>query len=204
MKRAERLDDLEEGMRLALDNALAHTWCALPGIIQGVDLGRQTCSVQPAITGTVMERDGKKKAVQLPMLVDVPLVFPRAGGFALTFPVRAGDECLVIFADRCIDAWWQYGKVSAPVEQRFHDLSDGFAILAPTSQPKKLSGVSSSAVQMRTEGGQTFVEVDAAGNITLKGNVRVRGYIECNGTNISDTHVHGGVQGGSSNTGTPQ
>ena len=31
------------------------------------------------------------------------MVFPGGGGFALTFPVAAGDECLVVFASRCID-----------------------------------------------------------------------------------------------------
>lgn len=203
MNRVERLDDTEESLRLAQENAQAQMWTALPGIVKAVDLAKQTCSVQPAIRGSVTDKEGKTSPCDLPLLVDVPIVFPRAGGFALTFPVQEGDECLVVFASRCIDAWWQNSGVQEPAEWRMHDLSDGFAILAPTSQPKRMHGVSDSTVQLRTESGQTFVEVDADGNITLKGNVRVRGYIECNGVDISDTHTHGGVSSGSSRTSTP-
>ena len=204
MDRAERLDDREESLRLALEGAQAQMWTALPGIITAVDLTAQTCSVQPAITGEVTGADGATKAVQLPLLVDVPLVFPRAGGFALTFPVRAGDECLVIFACRCIDGWWQSGSVSPPAESRMHDLSDGFAILAPTSQKNALGGVSGGAVELRTQAGDAFVSLDAAGTITLKGQVQVQGSITCNGVDISDTHKHGGISPGSSKTDVPQ
>lgn len=204
MDRAERLDDGQEGLRLAIENAAAQMWTALPGIVQSVDLARQTCSVQPAIRGAISGKDGRATAVDLPLLVDVPLVFPRAGGFALTFPVRAGDECLVIFASRCIDAWWQSGGVQEAAETRLHDLSDGFAILAPTSQPKRLQSVSSGAVELRTESGDAFISLDAAGTITLKGQVQVQGSITCNNVNISDTHTHGGISPGGSTTDVPQ
>lgn len=204
MDRAERLDDREESLRLALEGVQAQLWTALPGIITAVDLAAQTCSVQPAITGEITGANGATTAVQLPLLVDVPLVFPRAGGFALTFPVRAGDECLVIFACRCIDGWWQSGGVQPPAESRMHDLSDGFAILAPTSQKNALGGVSGAAVELRTQAGDAFISLDASGNITLKGNVQVQGSIKCNGANIGDTHTHPGVEPGGGSTGTPQ
>ena len=203
MNRAERLDDGEEALRLAQENAQAGLWTALPGIITEVDLARQTCSVQPAIRGSVTGADGQETACNLPLLVDVPLVFPRAGGFALTFPVQAGDECLVIFASRCIHAWWQSGGVQEPAEWRMHDLSDGFAILAPSSQPKALGGVSGGSVELRTESGEAFISLDAGGTITLNGQVQVQGSITCNGKDISDTHRHGGVAQGGSETGAP-
>lgn len=226
MNRSERLDDTEESLRLAQENSQAQLWTALPGIVKAVDLTKQTCSVQPAIRGSITDKEGEAQQVQLPMLVDVPICFPRAGTFALTFPVEAGDECLVVFASRCIDAWWQSGGVQNPAEWRMHDLSDGFCILAPTSQPRALGGVSDDAVQLRNESGDAFVQIDKSGNITLKtpadvyvdaggkidlkaptinlrGAVHVSGSIDCNGVNISDTHTHGGVSPGSSRTSTP-
>lgn len=204
MDRAERLDDREESLRLALESSQAQIWTAMPGVITEVDLAAQTCTVQPAIMGEATDAKGGTKAVQMPLLVDVPLVWPRAGGFALTFPVRAGDECLVVFASRCIDGWWQSGGVSPQAESRMHDLSDGFAILAPTSQKKALGGVSGGAVELRTESGDAFISLDASGNITLKGNVQVQGAITCNGTNIGDTHTHPGIEPGPGSTGAPQ
>ena len=204
MNRNERLDDVEQSLRLAQENAQAHIWTALSGLVQDIDLARQTCSVQPAIRGTITDKEGAEQAVDMPMLVDVPLVFPRAGGYALTFPVRQGDECLVVFASRCIDAWWQSGGVQKAAEWRMHDLSDGFAILAPTSQPKRLQSVSDSAVELRTENGEHFIRLEADGTITIKGSVKVQGTITCNDVNISDTHTHGGVESGGSRTSTPQ
>ncbi|EEO7834860.1 translation initiation factor IF-2 [Salmonella enterica] len=103
-----------------------------------------------------------------PLLVDVPVVFPRGGGCTLTFPVKVGDECLVIFADRCIDFWWQNGGVQEPVDDRVHDLSDAVCIVGPQSQAQKISGISTSAAQLRTDDGAAFVEVDAGHNVTVK------------------------------------
>jgi len=169
MRREERLDDPEESLRLALENAQSQIWTALPGVVTAVDLSKQTVSVQPSIQGNISAPDGSSQSVNLPLLVDVPIVWPRAGGFALTFPIAAGDEVLVVFASRCIDTWWQSGGVGVQAEVRMHDLSDGFAVLAPTSQPRKLSGVSSTNVQLRDDAGTTYVEIAPGGKIKLLG-----------------------------------
>ncbi|EHF8259117.1 hypothetical protein B8Z58_005063, partial [Enterobacter roggenkampii] len=117
---------------------------AMPGVIESFDPDSVTASVRPAIKGYDggTEDDGW---IELPLLVDVPVIFPRGGGCTLTFPVKAGDECLLIFADRCIDFWWQNGGVQKPVDMRMHDLSDAFAIVGPQSQAHKISGISTSA-----------------------------------------------------------
>lgn len=141
---------------------------SMPGIIQSFDPDAVTCVVQPAIKGVVPDESGNLASANLPLLVDVPVVFPRGGGCTLTFPVKPGDECLVIFADRCIDFWWQSGGVQEPVDQRQHDLSDAFAIVGPQSQAKKISGISMTAAQLRTDDGAAFVEVAAGHDITVK------------------------------------
>ena len=92
MRREERLDDPEESLRLALENAQSQMWTALPSVVTAVDLSKQTVSVQPSVQGNISAPDGSSQSVNLPLLVDVPIVWPRAGGFALTFPIVAGDE----------------------------------------------------------------------------------------------------------------
>jgi len=167
MDRNERINDPEEALRLAMEANQTRIWTAIPGIVVSADLSAQTLSVQPSIQGSISDAEGNVQSVNLPLLVDVPICFPRAGGFALTFPIAAGDEVLVVFSSRCIDSWWQNGGVQAPAEVRMHDLSDGFALLAPTSQPKKLSAVSSSNVQLRNNAGDTFVEITPSGSVRL-------------------------------------
>ncbi len=197
MRREERLDDPEESLRLALENAQAQVWTALPGVVTAVDLDKQTVSVQPSIQGSVSNPDGSVQNVNMPLLVDVPIVWPRAGGFALTFPVAAGNEVLVVFASRCIDSWWQSGGVGAPAEARMHDLSDGFAILAPTSQPKKLSNVSSANVQLRDDAGTTYVEIAPGGKIKLLGATSID--LNAPTVNISATNIN--INGTTNQTG---
>ncbi|MBD8451888.1 Gp138 family membrane-puncturing spike protein [Serratia rubidaea] len=144
------------------DAASAGIRVALPGIIQSFDPVAVTCVVQPAIKGTV-----SNKSANLPLIVDVPVIFPRGGGVTLTFPVKAGDECLLVFADRCIDFWWQNGGIQEPVSDRMHHLADAFAIVGPQSQAQKISGISTTAAQLRTDDGAAFIEVAAGHDVTV-------------------------------------
>lgn len=156
----ERINDPMVALQIAIQSGLAGAWTALPGIVQSFDPDAVTVTVQPAIQGVVTRPDGSTVAVNLPLLPDVPVMFPRGGGATLTFPVKDGDECLVVFSSRCIDAWWQSGGVQIPMESRMHDLSDGFALVGPMSQARKISGISTSAVQLRSDDGETFFELN--------------------------------------------
>lgn len=137
----------------------------MPGIIQSFNASAVTATVQIAIKGIVHTPDGKAQFVNMPLLVDVPVHFPRGGNCTLTFPVAKNDECLVVFAARCIDGWYQSGGIQPPMEPRIHDLSDGFAFVGFFSQATKISGISTSTAQLRSNDGSTYVEVDPAGKI---------------------------------------
>lgn len=108
----------------------------------------------------------KSEDAQYPLIIDAPVIFPRGGGCTLTFPIKEGDECLVVFSDRCIDFWWQNGGVQSGSRDRMHDFSDAIVIPGPQSQAKKISNISMSGAQLRTDDGSAFVEVAAAGDIT--------------------------------------
>jgi phage baseplate assembly protein gpV len=146
----------------------------------------------------------------LPLLVDVPVVLPRAGGFVLSFPVAAGDECLVVFSDTNMDAWWQAGGVQNPVDRRRHALADGFAILGPWSQQRRLSSYSATATQLRNEAGTVVVEL-AANTITVQAptvNVTASSHVYISGSGHTSiegkdflTHTHSGVASGGSTSG---
>lgn len=166
MDRRERFDDPVESVRAAIEAALAETWTSLPGIVQSFDPEAMTVTVQPSIRGRIEQPDGSVVSAALPLLVDVPVVFPSGGGFTLTFPIHKGDECLVVFADRCIDSWWQSGGIGEPLEARMHNLSDGFALVGPFSQPEALPDVSASDVQLRTDDGKTYVSIKPDYTIT--------------------------------------
>lgn len=208
-------------------------WTALPAIVQEFDPETLTCVCQPTIKGRIKKPDGSIELVDMPLLLDCPVVFPHAGGCSLTFPVKQGDECLVVFSCRGIDFWWQQGGVQPPPEPRMHDLSDGFAILGVWSQVTKIVSVNTSSVQLRSDDGQAFVEINpqshnvnvntngnisaiASGSATLKAQsvtidapqMTVTGKLTVNGDIVGNgvdlkTHTHSGVQTGNGNTGRP-
>lgn len=206
----------QQAMKVLSDTIFSMLRVSMPGIIQSFDPMACTCTVQPAISGQVADEVGDFKSAPLPLLVDVPVVFPRGGGCTITFPVKAGDECLVVFSDRCIDFWWQNGGVQEPVDPRQHDLSDAFAFIGPQSQAEVIGNISTDSLQIRTDDGGSFIELRQGGNVTItskqvtiNGDVKVNGAITSTGdqiaAGISQTgHVHGGVQSGGSNTGGPR
>ncbi|CAN0620528.1 Gp138_N domain-containing protein [Burkholderia multivorans] len=160
MDRKERVDDPLAALRAALRGWQAGIWTALPGIIDSFDDVAMTCVVQPAIKVPVRASDGTVTTVALPQLVDCPVQFPAGGNCTLTFPVKPGDECLVVFASRCIDAWWQSGGVQEQAELRMHDLSDGFALLGVRSRPRALANVSATSTQLRSDDGATYIDLN--------------------------------------------
>ncbi|WP_036769313.1 phage baseplate assembly protein V [Photorhabdus australis] len=163
-----RAGDLSEVLSVTNRFLSSQLRAVVPGVVQSFNAGDVTCVVQPVIAGGVIDKDDKRTSVSLPLLVDVPVVFPRGGGVTLTFPVKAGDECLVVFADRCIDFWWQSGGVQEPVDERQHSLSDAFAIVGPQSQSKRISGISTSTAQLRTDDGAAYIELDPSShNVTV-------------------------------------
>jgi hypothetical protein len=174
MNRLERFNDLEESIQTALAGLQKGIWTALPGIVESFDPAACTAVIQPAIQGVKTLPDGSTVAVTMPLLLDVVVVFPRGGQYALTFPISAGDEVLVILAARAVDNWWLLGGVRSAAEARMHNLSDGFAIPGPFSKPAVFAGISPDTVQLRNESGDTFIEIDGTDvNVEAAGDINV-------------------------------
>ena len=225
MDRRERFESEEEALRAALTGWQADMWTAMPGIVKSFNPSEKTCTVQPAIQAKVTSQlTGVGKWVDLPLLLDCPVVFPSGGGCTLTFPISEGDECLVVFGSRCIDAWWQAGGNSnLQALLRMHDLSDGFVFAGISSKPHVQKNISSVTTQLRTDDGLTFIELDprtgavnvaAAGDVSISakkvainstvriiGSLEVTGTITNNGVDIGSRHAHSGVFPGIANSG---
>ncbi len=173
---------------------------ACPGIITAFDPDEQTVTVQLALREKRRDGDGNEQWVDIPQLVDVPLVLPRGGGYVLTLPVQAGDECLVVFGDACMDAWWQSGGVQNQIDCRRHDLSDGFAVLGVWSQPQRVPQYSTTAAELRSLDGGAGISISGS-TITIRAsNVNITGTTTIEGRSFLQ-HTHTGVESGGDKTG---
>lgn len=223
--RRERIGDFNTALLAAFDGQQSKLWTAMPGVVKAFDPAKQVCQVQPTIMARIPLPGNLFEYVAMPLLLDCPVIFPGGGGFSLTFPIAVNDECLVVFASRCIDSWWDASGVQRPAELRMHDLSDGFVLVGPRSRPKAISSLNTSGAELRNASRGSFVHIDASGDITITtpgalnivaatvnvnattvniaADVNITGALKNNGHLVGSTHVHSGVAVGGSNTGAP-
>lgn len=128
---------LAEVIRAALDSRLNDVHVALPGKIVTYNPSTQEADVLPTIRRALPTADGGITHEDLPIIPAVPVVFPRGGGYSMTWPLAPGDHVLLVVCSSAIGQWAVTGITSDPVDLRRHDLSHAVAIpgIAPVSGP---------------------------------------------------------------------
>jgi hypothetical protein len=173
MSIALRTPPLPDYVRQAVENALRDLHVSLPGQIESYDVATQTAKVKPL----VQERASSDDVVlDLPVLEEVPVVFPRAGGVSLTFGVKKGDQCLLVFSERSLDQWLANGGVVDPLDSRHHHLTDAVALMGLHDSKSAIGAAASSGARLGADGGKPellvagtdiTINVDAGAHINL-------------------------------------
>lgn len=135
---SSRSPTLEEALRVAIGSSLANVHTAMPARVESYDVATQKCSVQPLVMNVLRPIEGDDIKEVLPIINDVPVMFPRGGGFFVSLPIAVGDFVLLVFNERSIDKFvTSDGNVTDPVDVRQHNLSDAVAIpgFYPFKQP---------------------------------------------------------------------
>jgi len=180
---------IEEGIRVAV-----------PAVVQAFDAVNQTVDVM-AVTAEIVQRNANapdvpvnmvREARALPVLHEVPVMIATGGGWDITFPIQAGDECILLFSDTILDHWLDNGSdgknALVPVDTRRHDLSDAVALFGVRSKPRKLQNYSAQSMQIRSDDASVIIDL-AAGKITItcpavalaNGTLQVNKGFSCNG-----------------------
>ena len=179
--------------------------CHQVGEIVSFDPSTQTAEVQIKMLRMM---NGELK--NYPILIDCPCIILSGGEGRITFPIKAGDSCLVLFNDKDIDNWYAGGQTMQPRSERTHNFADAIALVGVRNLQNKITDYltdgtelkyGTSTIQLQggkvtiTNGTSTIV-LDGnnvsvtAGSISLTGNVSVTGSFVVNGKNVSDTHKH--------------
>lgn len=110
---------------------------SMPARVEKYDDATQLADVQPLLKESYTDEEGERAIARLPVITNVPVVFPGGGGMRITFPVRAGDTVMLVFSDRSIDSWLAQGGEATPEDERRHHLSDAVAWpgLHPNTSP---------------------------------------------------------------------
>lgn len=133
----------------------------IPGRIERYDSKRQTVDVQPLLNRRLVS--GQHEI--LPIIPNVPFVFPSAGDRGLFFPVKRGDGCLLLFSQRSLETWKISGGRVTPSDSRKHAFSDAIAI--PGLKPFSNDFFVRNPDKTQIIQGQTEISVDKNGRIAL-------------------------------------
>lgn len=159
MTLADQPSELEI-LQAAQKRSLNSVHTSLPGVVKSYNGLLQTAEVE--LTIQLPSANGTLHTV--PPLLDVPVVFPRGGGFAVTFPLDSGDGVLVVFSEEDYSKWRLTD--SSPVEpsiRRRHGIYP-FAIPGAFSLPNTLTPlqIDGSAAYLSHSSG-TGVKVSSSG-----------------------------------------
>ena len=189
-----------ELLEQAKENAMMDVRVSMPARIVSFDPATKTAQVEICMQMV----DDDDSAIEYPPLVDCPCLFTRGGGFHVVHPYSAGDSGLVLFSDRCLDGWFESGKTAPPMDFRVHSMSDAYFI-GGADHLGNVSPIVSGAMFIGKDDNSAGVTIKASGDIDLNGvNISPSGIITLPDGTILNSHVHGNVQSGNSNTGGPQ
>lgn len=158
----ESTPSLAEVLQVAFDSLAGQVHVAMPGTVVSYDEAAQKASVQPQVQRLVVDQDGNEELLSLPELPSVPVVFPRGGGFFVSFPLQAGDQVLLVVCDRELNVWKSKGGDAAPQDPRMHHVADAVAI--PGCYPFNDALADAHASNMvvgKDEGAQIHIKSDA-------------------------------------------
>lgn len=151
----DRTPTMAEIIRAAIEDRLAEAHTVLPGRIESFDADTQKADVQPMIKRLQETIDGELLE-SIPVIASVPVAFPRAGGFKITFPVEPGDRCLLMFCERSIDNYQLSGLESDPESFQMHDFTDAVAYMGWYPDTDPIDGVNSSAMVAGKDNGASI------------------------------------------------
>ncbi|HZI43958.1 MAG TPA: Gp138 family membrane-puncturing spike protein [Ilumatobacter sp.] len=137
---------------------------AIPATVVTYDPATQTITAKPTITARYQDSElGILLPSVLPPIAKVPVAFPSALGFSITWPLTPGDTVLLVFADASLDEWKSTGSPeNLPADIRRCDLTDAIAIPGLRSPALPIPATGWSAAGMVLEGASIQLGSSAA------------------------------------------
>jgi hypothetical protein len=143
---------------------LAQLHTAFPARVESFDATTQTVDVTPQLKTAYPDGEGGFTHKAMPVIPNVPVCFPRAGSFFLSFPLAKGDFVLVVVCDRSLQAWRDKGQAIEPGDLATHPLDGAVAIPGVYPASGALDDVSASTMKLGKDGAAAAqIEITASG-----------------------------------------
>lgn len=131
--------DLRDLMNLIKKEMMFDMNCHGIGTVKSFDADNMTVTATMNYTQEYYQQNANGQfvptQVPYPILVDCPAIFLGGGSAGLSFPIAPANECLILFNDRDLDAWFTGATTGPPATNRLHSFSDGMALVWNTANP---------------------------------------------------------------------
>lgn len=97
---------LSQLLQHAIETRLLNVHTALVARVERYDAEQQLIDAQPVLRRRLNGEDGSIALEEFPLVPDVPVLFPRAGSYFISFPIQKGDFVQLLFNEESIDSWW--------------------------------------------------------------------------------------------------
>jgi len=173
----------KQSLDVAIDEIINSYLLAMHTILIGevteFNAAEQTLSVQPVNKRKMVTAD---MAEPLPIITDVPIVWPGAGDYWVTFDIPVGSAVLLLCAERNISVWMEEGGIVDPADPTKFDLSDAIAIPCLNHKKSVLSTIDSDAITIRNRDNDAYVKLSGTkieikngnGSVVLESNGKVK------------------------------
>ncbi|MCK5126790.1 MAG: hypothetical protein KAR42_11090 [candidate division Zixibacteria bacterium] len=165
---------------------------SIPGHVVAFDKDKQLAQLQIGINRTRINGDVYDPEV----LIECKPQFAGGNAFIIEHQIDVGDECIIMFSQRCIDGWMNTGGIANNPILRFHDVNDAYFIPGLRSQPNVVIGFDNNGVKIRNKAGDQFIWLknDSTAVITvptlhINGDIVHVGSTTSTGTINSDTSL---------------
>lgn len=126
--KASRDPSLAELLRATMDCHDLEVHTSLPCRVEKFDPATQTADLKPLIRRRAQNPDGTEINESIPVIPRVPVAWPRAGKFIITWPIKKGDLVEIVISESSRDTFQAGDGVEAdPDDFRRFDLSDAWA-----------------------------------------------------------------------------
>ena len=189
---------LTEAIKTVLEATLKDLHTCIPGAVTSYDYSKQEAEVQPLVK--TIYNDDTTEAI--PVISNVPVMFPRSADSIIHFPIKSGDSGLILFSEAALEKWLSLGGEADPGDKRRFDLSD--AIFIPGLYPFNVDSLANNNEDFIAQYKGTGLRIKKNGDIEV-GGTSFKKLVNDSFVTMFNNHVHNFIAApsGSFSTSTP-